>query len=95
MNHYLNEDVTVSTLCLLMKMLLLSRGLCRGLRGGVPWRTEHGNRPIFSSEFGEVGHILAGFENWNTGGHGNSSFDRYATDMYFEIIGTEIRNHNP
>ena len=34
---------------------------------GVPKRTEHGNRPIFSTEFGKIVHILADFGNRNRG----------------------------
>ena len=43
--------------------------------------TEHGNRPIFSKEFGNIVHILADFGNGNTGGHGNFYFDRYLLDI--------------
>ena len=32
---------------------------------------EHGNRPIFSTEFGNIVYILADFENRNIVGHGN------------------------
>ena len=41
---------------------------------GCPKRTEHGNRPIFSTEFGNIVHILADFGNRNTGGHGKIIF---------------------
>ena len=42
---------------------------------------EHENRPMFSTEFGIIVHILADFGNRNTGGHGNFYFDRYLTDI--------------
>ena len=35
------------------------------------YTTEQGNRPIFSTAFEKVGHILAVFGYWNTCGHGN------------------------
>ena len=51
---------------------------------GVPKWKEHGNRPILTTEIGNIVYILADFGNRNTGGHG-----------YFEIIGKDIRNHTP
>ena len=50
-------------------------------RGGVPKRTAHGNRPIFLTKFRNVVHIFANLGNKNTGGHGNSYFDRYLTGI--------------
>ena len=49
--------------------------------GGGPKRTKHGDRPIFSMDFGKIVYIFAEFGNKNTGGHGNFYFDRYLTDM--------------
>ena len=49
--------------------------------GGVPKRTDHGNRPIFSTKFRKTVHILAFIGKRNTGGHGNSYFDRCLTDF--------------
>ena len=39
--------------------------------GGIPKKKEHGNRPIFSTKFGKIVHILADLRSRNTGGHGN------------------------
>lgn len=49
---------------------------------GAPKRKEHGNRLIFSMEFGKMAHILAGIGNRNTSGHGFFYFDRYLTDFF-------------
>ena len=42
---------------------------------------EHGNWPIFSTEFEKIVYILADFGNRNTDGHGNFNFARYLTDI--------------
>ena len=47
----------------------------------IPKRTEHENRPIFSTKFGKIAHVLADLGNRNTGGHGNFYFDIYLTDI--------------
>ena len=47
---------------------------------GPKW-TEHGNRPIFLADFGNIVYILADFGNRNAGGHRNLYFDRYLTDI--------------
>ena len=44
------------------------------IKGGFPKSTEHGNRPIFSTEFEKIIDIVADFGNMNTGGHGNFLF---------------------
>ena len=43
-------------------------------RKGVSKRTEHGNQPIFLTEFGKMVHIFAEFGNRNTGGQGERIF---------------------
>ena len=41
---------------------------------GVPERTEHGNWPIFPTEFEKIVRIFADFRDSNAGGHGNFLF---------------------
>ena len=55
-------------------MIVLSKGV-------GAYVAEHGNRPIFSAEFGKIIYILADFENGNTDGHGYFHFDRYLMDI--------------
>ena len=62
-----------------------NRKICQGREAGVPKRTEHGNLPIVSTEFGIFLHILTNFENRNTGGQEISHFDRYLTIDKFLI----------
>ena len=51
-----------------------------------PNRTKHGNRPIFSMDFGEIVCILADLGNRNTGGHWILSF-WLISNGNFEMIG--------
>ena len=51
------------------------------LKGGFPKRTEHGNRPSFSTEFEKIVYNLEDFGTRNTGGHGNFDFDRYISNI--------------
>ena len=60
--------------------MAISYDLSKGERG-VHKRTEHGNLPIFSTEYGNIAHIVTDFENRNTGRHGNFYFYRYLTDI--------------
>ena len=56
--------------------------------------TEHGNWPIFSTEFGKIVHILTNFVDRSTVRHGNFLFLQISNG-YFEIIGMKIGNHVP
>ena len=60
--------------------MAISSDLSKGGKG-VPKRTEHGYLPTFSTEFGNIAHIEADFENRNTGRHENFNPDRYLTDI--------------
>ena len=51
---------------------------------------EHGNWPIFSTEFGKIVYILVDVGNKNTVGHRNFHFGRYLA-----IIGSKVGNHTP
>ena len=42
---------------------------------------EHGNWPIFSTEFGNIVHILVDFVKKNTAGHRHFYFDRCLTNI--------------
>ena len=55
---------------------------------------EHGNWPIFLTDFLKIVHILAVIGNRNTGGHWNFLFWQISNG-YFETIGREIENHAP
>ena len=70
---------------------------CYSLGWGVPKRTENGNRPIFSTKFGNFVHILADYENRNIAEHGNFLFDRYLTDIsnYLERISESVPLRTP
>ena len=48
---------------------------------GGPKLPEHRNRPIFSTELGNIVHIFEDFGNRNPDGHRNFHFDRYLTDI--------------
>ena len=61
---------------------------------GVPKRMEHENRPVFSTEFEQIVHMLAYIGNRNTGGHRNLLVWQISNG-YFDIIGTELGNHYP